>query len=514
MAVYVFSLLVGYNPSGVDSAQGLRNRYLKKKYNTVKHIFEKLPSEREIQLYSKMGISKSDMISVPLYLADNYILSGGCKLPEKLAELKNTLQFTEIIEEQDCIKLYRNGMHVASVLLCKNKELFYKIYFFDQGRLVISEHYGETLLYKDFYATVEGEGYRYAQKIRTSFVNKKGEHVYDCLYLSEGRELYVYPNGKTFTGQELQEKFIHKLSLSEDDIVIIDRPSFFDYVQPLFQSNTKAKIIVFFHSGHFYEPGEDPGAIYINNEYFGWFQYSNKIDMMIVSTEEQKKDLEDKLKEFRCAIPRIEAVPVNGLEKIRYTTDERRKKSLLTVSRLAPRKKIDWLIRSVIEAHKCIPEICLDIYGQGDDATEGYLKKLVKDNHAQEYIRFMGYCAIEEVYKEYEIYVTASLWETLGLSVMEAVGSGNAVIGLNVRYGNRLFVENNKNGKLIDFSPADGDNPEKVDDMIQEFTHAIIELLQDTEKLKAYQAHSYKIAERFLNDKIQDRWFEILNTIE
>ena len=45
-----------------------------------------------------------------------------------------------------------------------------------------------------------------------------------------------------------------------------------------------------------------------------------------------------------------------------------------------------------------------------------------------------------EIYKNYEVYVSASLLETLGLSIMEAVGSGMALIGLNVKYGNQVFI--------------------------------------------------------------------------
>ena len=52
----------------------------------------------------------------------------------------------------------------------------------------------------------------------------------------------------------------------------------------------------------------------------------------------------------------------------------------------------------------------------------------------------MGYADVTEIYKNYEVFITASLGETLGLTTLEAIGSGDAVIGLNVRYGNQVLI--------------------------------------------------------------------------
>ena len=52
MAIYVFSLLVGYLPNGVNNAQGIRNAFLKKTNQTVKYIFAELPRETDIQRYT------------------------------------------------------------------------------------------------------------------------------------------------------------------------------------------------------------------------------------------------------------------------------------------------------------------------------------------------------------------------------------------------------------------------------------------------------------------------------
>ena len=43
MAIYVFSLLVGYAPNGVDYAQGYRARILRKLPYPVRYIFAEIP---------------------------------------------------------------------------------------------------------------------------------------------------------------------------------------------------------------------------------------------------------------------------------------------------------------------------------------------------------------------------------------------------------------------------------------------------------------------------------------
>ncbi len=45
-----------------------------------------------------------------------------------------------------------------------------------------------------------------------------------------------------------------------------------------------------------------------------------------------------------------------------------------------------------------------------------------------------------EIYNDYELFLSASTYEGFGLTLMEAVGSGLGMIGLNVNYGNSTFI--------------------------------------------------------------------------
>ena len=81
-------------------------------------------------------------------------------------------------------------------------------------------------------------------------------------------------------------------------------------------------------------------------------------------TEEQKKELQNTLTQYGWHIPNIAVIPAGGLTKLCVPSDLRKPYSILTVSRLDIRKKIEWIIEAVAIAHRTIPNIFLDIYGK------------------------------------------------------------------------------------------------------------------------------------------------------
>ena len=116
MAIYIFSLLVGYVPNGVDYAQGYRARMLKKYTNSVKYIFTELPTREDVNLYRKAGIGVEQMLSIHQYFTDNHSLSLSVRVEDKLDELKESLQYTDTSREGTEIRLFRKGSVIASLL--------------------------------------------------------------------------------------------------------------------------------------------------------------------------------------------------------------------------------------------------------------------------------------------------------------------------------------------------------------------------------------------------------------
>ena len=148
-------------------------------------------------------------------------------------------------------------------------------------------------------------------------------------------------------------------------------------------------------------------------------------------------------------------------------------------------------------------DLTFDIYGKGGE--EKSLKELIERLGCGEYVHLKGQQNLEEVYKNYEAYVSASTSEGFGLTLMEAVGSGLPIIGFNVRYGNPTFIDNARNGYLI-----------QVDDMtekkerIRKLTDRIIKLFTKAD-LEKFHQHSYKKAENYLTAEVEKKWNLLLH---
>ena len=113
------------------------------------------------------------------------------------------------------------------------------------------------------------------------------------------------------------------------------------------------------------------------------------------------------------------------------------------------------------------------------------------------------------MYKNYEVFLTASTFETLGLSILEAVSSGNAVIGLDAKYGSRLLIRPGINGYLlaVDLEHVDREEDCLIDDLAEK----ILDIFENQKLLKKFQKNSYKVAGEFFNQIIEKKWEEALS---
>lgn len=186
------------------------------------------------------------------------------------------------------------------------------------------------------------------------------------------------------------------------------------------------------------------------------------------------------------------------------TVSSRKKHSLITASRLAKEKHIDWLILSVVNARKEIEDLTLDIYGEGSQRK--MLESLIVQNNAQSYIKLKGHEHLDEVYGKYEVFLSGSTSEGFGLTLMEAVGSGLGMIGLDVDYGNQTFIHHMKNGILVDYS-----NDESSNIVINKLGNAIVDIFNNNME---YSEGSYDIAKAFLTVEIEQKWKQLIEEVK
>ena len=350
MRVFDFTLLSGYEFSGVDVAQGFRARLFAKNNVNAKFIFTELPTIRDMELYGSQKIKRGQIMSAHLFMTGRLDMSLSVKKEALLENEKENYEYDNIDEDGKVIRLYNSGEKSVEIL-CDEDGFVINESLFKNGKKYLENYYTDSLSYTELYNwdNDSNDGLNLGRRI---FWNKQGQMVYEqCIYKDNVE--YLFKNGEVIDNVEFLERFVKTLNLCENDICIMDRAGYLDYIQPLFENKGKSKLIAVLHSDHFYKIYEDESSLYMNYEYYYWFKYSEAIDYFVVGTDEHKRSLEAFLKEYDCFVPHIAAIPPGAIPEGKLKSKNNRwQGSIISASRLSPRKGIDILIKSVIKAHE------------------------------------------------------------------------------------------------------------------------------------------------------------------
>ncbi|MBS6761773.1 MAG: glycosyltransferase, partial [Streptococcus salivarius] len=300
--------------------------------------------------------------------------------------------------------------------------------------------------------------------------------------------------------QEFLRYFFKRLALTKDDVVILDRET--GIGQLVFEEAQAAHLGVVVHAEHFSVNQTDGNYILWNNYYEYQFTNADKVDFFIVATDRQKEILKEQFRRYTNHDPKIYTIPVGSLPELVGQDKPRKPFSMITASRLAQEKHIDWLVRAVIEVHKTLPDITFDIYGSG--SMDAKLREIIVEAQAGDYIRLMGHADLTDIYSQYEVYLTASTSEGFGLTLMEAVGSGLPMIGFDVPYGNQTFIEDGGNGYLLPVAEN-----HVVDVITKSYKDAIVRLYEKG-NIEAMRQKSYDLAKGFLTSQVKAAWNQLL----
>jgi glycosyltransferase involved in cell wall biosynthesis/GT2 family glycosyltransferase len=173
---------------------------------------------------------------------------------------------------------------------------------------------------------------------------------------------------------------------------------------------------------------------------------------------------------------------------------------VLFVGRLEKRKGIETLFRAIPEVLEEVPDAQFYIVGKDTDlAPSGgsyknyLLKNLDKKCHSN--VKFIGYIEdrkLKNYYKDCNLFVAPSLYESFGLIFLEAMGWGKPVIGCDIG-GIPEIVKDGMNGILI-----------KPDDE-KSLAEAIIRLLTDRDlRSKMGASGRRKVEDEFSVDKMSE----------
>jgi glycosyltransferase involved in cell wall biosynthesis len=166
----------------------------------------------------------------------------------------------------------------------------------------------------------------------------------------------------------------------------------------------------------------------------------------------------------------IDVIP-NGVELERFFPAETEEKSevlrLLTVGRLSVTKRIEMLIDAVEILHRTACKVRLTIVGGGQ--TEQQLRKNIAERELCDVIKITGRMAPEkmpDVYRNNDIFISASMQEGMSNAMLEAMASGLPIVttrceGLaELIDGNGIIVEQENIEEIAKTVKRLADNPE------------------------------------------------------
>jgi glycosyltransferase involved in cell wall biosynthesis len=167
---------------------------------------------------------------------------------------------------------------------------------------------------------------------------------------------------------------------------------------------------------------------------------------------------------------RIDVIP-NGIELDRFFPAEPAEKSevlrLLTVGRLSVTKRIEMLIDAVEILHRTACKLHLTVVGGGQ--TEQQFRKIIAERDMRDVIKITGRIdskKMPEVYRQNDIFISASIQEGMSNAMLEAMASGLPIVttrceGLSELIdGNGLIVEQDNVKEIAKAIKRLADNPE------------------------------------------------------
>lgn len=494
--IYNFNLGIGWASSGVEYAQSYRAAMLRNIGADAKFIFSDMISADNIEHMTRnIGFLDSEVIWLYTFFTDQKI----APVSYTLKDLKQTLSV-------DKYTYTRNGK--TGKLVLQGSDVYYAIYFVDEksdlvhrveivsrGRLIRKDYFTYGRVFSEYYAPLDKKAHMYLRR----FFNEDGTVAYEEIN-DDGKVMYRFPDQFLCSKEELVGYMVSKLRLTKDDIVIIDRTT--GVGQAILQNAGEARVGLVIHADHFSESATNDDYILWNNYYEYAFAMQKHIDFYVTATDEQNKLLKEQFLKYNGVTPTVYTIPVGSLDELKCPVDRRRPCSILTASRLATEKHIDWIIEAVVKARETVPQLSLDIYGKGGE--EQKLQELIKKLGAESYIVLRGQQNLKEVYQDYELYLSGSTSEGFGLTLMEAIGGGLPIIGFDVRYGNPTFIDDGENGYLIPM-----DEHMTVKQKIEALTDRLVRLFTEAD-LDSFHAHSYQKAEGFLTREVELKWKKIV----
>lgn len=487
--VYSFHHFYYWSKGGVETSQAYRTRLFRQLGIESKVIFATTFLQNDyVDEINSLGYEASETMWL-------YGAFTDCKYTEysyTYNQFKESIGYVEYTEEDDgqciTIRIPESGIRYVVELVKTDKRYIKKVIVLVNECLLRIDYYTDCRAYSDCYHPMNGSAEYYMRR----FYNSDASIAYDVIKREE-KEIYKFSDRVLFTREELVAYFFERLKLTQDDTVIIDcEPGNID-LSAFIDNAYPAKVVTFLHANHYVFSDDDTICWYYFYEYA--FAHPEKVNCFVVNTEIQRDLLEKQLEKYKSVNAKVVSIPASGIDSLIYPQEARKKHSIISAGRLAEEKHFDLLIKAVAKLREKYDDIKLDIYGEGSKKES--LNNLIYELGCGDCIRLMGYKKLDDIYKKYDIYVSSSESETLGVTLLEALGSGLPLVALDAPYGAPNFVTDGETGFLVKKLESD------------EYAETI-EKLFEVSDMELFRFNAYEKAALYLTKENKMKWRSIL----
>lgn len=488
--IYSFHHFYYWVKGGVETGQAYRAKLFRSLGLNAKFVYATTFPEHNIQHEtSYLGFLDSEVIWMYGFFTD-------CKISPVTYTLKQLEEsFGEknyIVSRNGTIATYKfpeSNIYYIVFLADETGSLVHRVEMFFNGCIIRKDYYTYCRIYSEYYTKMNGKVYLYLRR----FFNEDGSVAYEEMIDGE-TVIYKFPDQLLYSREELVGAMMSRLNLTENDLVLIDgEPGMIDRAA-FIQNASPARVGLVLHADHYLSQDADHVLWYGIYEYA--FAHPEKIDFYITNTDAQSNLLREQFKRYKGVEPAVLTIPVVGLDEIRRPKKARRKHALISAGRLAlAEKRMDQVIEAVVRAKEKIPDLSLDIYGEGEG--EAKLRELITELGCSNYVRLCGFQKLDEIYQEYEAYVSAAFVETFGVTLLEAIGSGLPIVSYDIHYGAQMFVDEGKNGYKVPWGN------------VEELAKGIVRLFTEAD-MESFRRHSYEMAKAYTTKELEKKWKKIV----
>ena len=218
---------------------------------------------------------------------------------------------------------------------------------------------------------------------------------------------------------------------------------------------------------------------------------------MILVSEELRDFYQPKLKNTKCIyIPNtIDSIP-------KYIKKKNINNKLVSIGRLSKEKGFLDLIDIMNIVKKEIPNVKLDIYGDGVEKSL-YEEKIKKYNLTSN-IKLLGFYPNDKLLNkldEYDLYLMTSYTESFGLVLIESMSRSLCCLAFDSANGAKNLLKDG-NGILIKERNK------------EEYAKAIINLLNNKDKLNKISQDGYNYSLQYDIKNVKEQWLELFDNIK